>query len=278
MWNRYIVFVALSVVVLIEGCVDAPAAPTATASPPMVIISNSLPSGDSGTFVLVDAQQNLMVIYNPDRAGERLPPQSTFKLPNALIALETGAIEAHNSSIEPHPDDPIAFPQWAGRQTVDTAIRYSVVWYFQEVARHIGEDDMQHYLNLIEYGNRDISGGIDQFWLQSSLKISAVEQVHFIQALHQGTLPFAEPHMEIVRKAIILEQTEQYTLYGKTGTAQLSSERHFGWLVGYVEWTDGDVYYYALNLEATTDFESFGMRRMEQLRALLQAHAALPTS
>jgi beta-lactamase class D len=37
----------------------------------------------------------------------------------------------------------------------------------------------------ISYGNQDISGGIDQFWLSSSLKISPKEQADFMEALYK---------------------------------------------------------------------------------------------
>jgi hypothetical protein len=43
------------------------------------------------TFVLLDGATGMLARYNADRAAERFLPASTFKIPNSLIALETGA-------------------------------------------------------------------------------------------------------------------------------------------------------------------------------------------
>ena len=139
---------------------------------------------------------------------------------------------------------------WNHDQTLKSAVANSVVWYFQNVAREVGEQRMQHYLNLVDYGNNDISGGITKFWLNSTLKISADEQVDFIERLERSKLPFSQRTMEITKNLILLKTTEKGKFYGKTG----SSGEHgpngdpLGWFVGYVI-HDDKPFYFAVNLE-----------------------------
>ena len=45
------------------------------------------------------------------------------------------------------------------------AIAVSAFPVYQEIARRIGEERMQKYVDLFDYGNRNIGGGIDQFWV-----------------------------------------------------------------------------------------------------------------
>jgi beta-lactamase class D len=54
-------------------------------------------------------------------------------------------------------------PDWNRDHTLASAIRFSVVWYFQEIARRIGAARMQRYVDAFQYGNRDLSGGVDRF-------------------------------------------------------------------------------------------------------------------
>ena len=93
----------------------------------------------------------------------------------------------------PHPHEmerqASSIAAWNHDQTLASAMRHSVVWYFQRVATGIGEERMQRELDRIGYGNRDISGGLTRFWLQSSLKISPREQVGLLRALFNGSLP-----------------------------------------------------------------------------------------
>ncbi|MBK7660457.1 MAG: hypothetical protein IPJ28_15655 [Betaproteobacteria bacterium] len=48
--------------------------------------------GVSGTFVLDEPGANRLRAYDEARASERFLPASTFKIPHALIGLETGAV------------------------------------------------------------------------------------------------------------------------------------------------------------------------------------------
>jgi len=109
------------------------------------------------------------------------------------------------------------FDMWGRDHTLRSAIRNSVVWYYQEIARKVGEENYKKYLQQIGYGNQDISGGLDSFWLSSSLKISADEQLEFLKKLYANELGFSKRSTDIVRDILVLEKTEDYTLSAKTG-------------------------------------------------------------
>ena len=129
-----------------------------------------------------------------------------------------------------------------------SAICNSVVWYYQELARRVGEEQMRAYVEAAAYGNADISGNIDSFWLDGALRISPDEQVEFLKRLYLNGLPFSQRSMDIVKDIIVLEETDTYKLSGKTGSA-IRIEVYQGWFVGYLE-TDDNVYFFATNFES----------------------------
>lgn len=186
------------------------------------------------------------------RSSEAYLPASTFKIPNALFALETGAV----SSVEERftwdgkersiGGKPIA--AWNKSQTLREAFRNSTVWVFQEVARRIGPERMSRLVIDCGYGNADISGAaIDQFWLQSRsrLRITALQQIAFLEKLWGSSLPAKRDNMAAVRDIMKLESTDKGTLFGKTGWA---TDQKIGWFVGVVE-HDGKPHAFALNLD-----------------------------
>ena len=139
---------------------------------------------------------------------------------------------------------------WNKDHDLHSAIANSVVWYYQEVARRIGKETMQKYIDEVGYGNKDISGGIDKFWLGSSLKISPNEQVEFLRKLYFGELPFSERNMDIVKDIMRLDSLPSGAVFsGKTGTG-LNAERtgtNLGWFVGTVE-LGSNLYIFATNI------------------------------
>ncbi len=226
------------------------ASPTATTAPASEVRPDleKYFQGFSGAFVLYDLNANRSIRYNPERCAKRFLPASTFKILNALIGLETGVIPDENYVI-PWDGTHYDVPAWNQDNTLKTAIQNSVVWYFQELARRVGEQRMQQYVDAAGYGNQDISGQIDSFWLAGGLRISADEQVAFLQRLYQGDLPFSSRSMNIVKEILVLEKTDSYQLSGKTGSVQRVTPNE-GWFVGYLE-TRGDVYFFATNYESS---------------------------
>lgn len=203
-------------------------------------------AGVEGTFVLYDLQQDQYFVHNSKRANTRFLPASTFKIFNSLVALEVGAVKNENQVLK---WDGVQrpFPEWNQDQTMRTAIKDSVIWFYQEIARRVGQERMQRYINLTNYGNQNISGGIDQFWLQGGLQISAKEQIDFLVKLYRDQLPFSQRTMNTVKDILINERTPTYVLRGKTGWLWDASPNQ-GWYVGYLERGDR-VYFFAINID-----------------------------
>ncbi len=235
--------------------------------------------GIDGTFVLFDSAANRFVRHDPERAARRFSPASTFKVPNALIALENGVVSGPEFVIRwdsvRDPRQPRR-PEWWRDHTLRTAIRVSAVWYFQEVARRTGEERMRAGLAKIGYGNQDITSGIDRFWLNGSLRVSADEQVAFLRRLHAGRLGFSPRATDAVKEILVLEEGPGWRFSGKTGAYRTDDgDRMVTWLVGYVE-RDGNVYVFACNAEGSSDavFPS----RATRPRAILAHLGLLPPS
>jgi len=215
--------------------------------------------GLDATFVLYDRTSGRLRRYDAERAAVRFSPCSTFKIPNSLIALESGVVDGADTSKawneKKHPCD----LERQGKERCDTlsrdhtlrsALKNSVVWYYQEIATEVGEPAMQRYVDVFDYGNRDLTGGVDRFWLSSSLLISADEQIAFLRRFYDGKLGSAR-NTEVVKDILVVEETETYRLSAKTGMGLTPQGRPLGWWVGYVERGDR-VYFFALNVEADT--------------------------
>ena len=199
-----------------------------------------------GTFVLLELESGRILRHNPERAARRFGPCSTFKIPNSLIALEQGVAADEYHRIRWNQTKYPAkgfFPKpWQQDHSLETAIQYSVVWYYRELALAIGTDRMQRALARMDYGNRDISAGLDRFWLDNSLQISADEQVVFLESFYTEKLGFSPRSTQIVKHILVLEHGADYRLSAKTG----SNGKGLGWLVGYVE-KGGRTWVFALN-------------------------------
>ncbi|HEX9061077.1 MAG TPA: class D beta-lactamase [Clostridia bacterium] len=207
-------------------------------------------TGYDGCFVLYDKAKNEYTIYNESKSKKQVPPCSSFKIVNSLIGLETKVVEDENTVFK---WDGTKYPieSWNRDHTLKSAVSNSVVWYFQRLASQVGKERMQEYIDRVNYGNRDISGGITEFWLQSSLKISPMEQVGILKQFYDYKLPFSKRNIDIVKSIILLSDENGVKLSGKTGSGPIHGSDKYvnGWFVGYVE-RGQNVYIFATNIEA----------------------------
>ncbi|MET0624277.1 MAG: penicillin-binding transpeptidase domain-containing protein [Pyrinomonadaceae bacterium] len=212
----------------------------------------------NGAFVLYDLKRDRYLRYNEARCRERFSPFSTFKIPNSLIGLDTGVITDADFLIKwdekkypAHSRDTLPFSAWWQDQTLRTAFKRSVVWYYRELALKVGEKRMKEYVQKLHYGNEDVSGPLNNFWLGSSLKVSADEQVDFLKRFYKEELPVAKRSTQLVKEIMTLEETPDHRLSGKTGGGPLGENRYLGWFVGYVE-TKDNTYFFATEIEGPT--------------------------
>ncbi len=200
-------------------------------------------AGVSGSFVLFDRNKNEWSIYNEKDSQKRVSPCSTFKILNSLIGLETGVVQDENTLFK---WDGIRYqiPAWNGDHTLASAFSASVVWYYQRLASGVGKERMQRFLDETHYGNANLSGGLTTFWLDSSLRISPLEQVLFLREFYASELPFSPKNIDTVKRIMVLARGNGSVLSGKTGFAG----GHLAWFVGYLE-TDDNVLFFATKVE-----------------------------
>lgn len=203
-------------------------------------------AGVEGTFILYDLNAETYLVHNSPRANTGFIPASTYKIFNSLVALETKSIQDEHEIIA-WDGTQRDIEAWNKDHNLHTAIQNSVVWFYQELARRIGAEKMQHYVALAGYGNQDIRGGIDRFWLEGELRITPREQVDFLRKLYHNELPFSQRSMDIVKEILIYEEGDDYVLSAKTGWGQRFTPE-IGWFVGYLE-RDDNVYLFAINID-----------------------------
>ena len=205
-------------------------------------------SGYEGSFVLYDLNGDTWNIYDMEQATLRTAPDSTYKIYDALFGLEEGVI-APNDSFMAWNETDYPFEAWNADQDLYSAMQSSVNWYFQEIDKQIGSSAIQGYIQKIGYGNENISADLSSYWMQGTLKISPVEQVQLLTALHSNRFDFTPENVKAVKNAICLFSSEGKNLYGKTGTGRVDGQDVNGWFVGYIE-AAGNTYFFATNIQA----------------------------
>ena len=207
--------------------------------------------GYNGSFVLYDLNTDRWSIYNENQASVRVSPDSTYKIYDALFALEEGIIS---------PDDSVLtwdgtlypFESWNQDQTLASALSVSANWYFQELDRQMGTDVIRSRIREIGYGSEDISGSLDAYWMESGLKVSPIEQVELLTGMYRNTFDFAPENIRAVKDGLRLSSSPAGTLYGKTGTGQVDGQNVNGWFVGFAETAD-NTYFFAVNIRAESN-------------------------
>ena len=208
---------------------------------------SSLFGSYDGSFVLYNAGADIWEIYNEKDAGTRVSPDSTYKIYDALMALESGIITPDSSSMTWDGTE-YGFDAWNSDQDLTTAMQNSVNWYFQSLDRQAGRDTVADFYDRIGYGNRDTSGDIGSYWMESTLKISPVEQVELLTELYYNEFGFSQENTDAVKDSLKLSYGQTGTLSGKTGTGMVDGKNVNGWFVGYVEQAE-NVYFFAVNIQ-----------------------------
>lgn len=187
-----------------------------------------------GCFTMLNNTDGKVTVYNMELDTMRMTPASTFKMAYALIGLQTGIVTDENMKIK---WDGItrANKDWNKDLSLKEAFKVSSVPYFQEMARRIGRDTMQQWIDSLAYGNQNIQGPIDSFWLNNQLKISPDEQLGFLKKLYFDQLPFRKTVHQTVRDMMLQEDNTLYKLSYKTGWGVDENKNNIGWVAGWIE-------------------------------------------
>ncbi len=207
------------------------------------------------TFVVIDCATGERSVFRPERARMPLAPCSTFKIWNTLIGLEQGVLSSPTQPFWKWDGEKRFLPDWNRDLTLEEAFRASCVPAFQQLAREIGAEAMQRWLDRIGYGDRNTSAGLDVFWLptkgRTTILITPEQQAELLVRLVKGELPFSAKAQAVLKEVMRAKTTERGTLYGKTGSgADDGGNFNLGWFVGYVE-SDGRTFAFALNLRGS---------------------------
>lgn len=223
------------------------------------------------TFAMFEAVSGTLSVCDVDRARTPFLPASTYKVPHALIALETGVASGPDWMI-PWDGNERAVTAWNVDTTLASGMANSTVWYYQEIARNVGYERMTRWVDKIDYGNEDIGPVQDltHFWLDGRLRTSALDQVEFLDRLRRQALPASAEHQQAVADMMRIPiDGSPLDLRAKSGAvlpihpdtgditqsqaveSRLGSVSRVGWYVGWVQRAeeDGGAVVFALNLD-----------------------------
>ena len=228
----------------------------------------------NAAVVVYDVNNKIYHQYNPEKCNIRYPAYSTYKVAATLFALESGVENKGNFTLQ---YDSIKYPlkdwmknrnpykYWYNSHNLESALKYSVNWFYQELNQIIGEEAYIDYLEKAGFGNKNIATDYKTSWLSGELQISGIEQITFLKNLNDKKLNgFSRLSQERTKQIMLDRKGENYKLYGKTGTGKLNEEEYIGWYVGIME-TSSNTFVFALNITANSLQEIYKSNRQNSI-------------
>jgi bla regulator protein BlaR1 len=164
--------------------------------------------GTDGCFVLYQNKLNKYWMYNGFLSNDPVSPDETFDIFRTLMGLQLELIK-----------------------TMD------------EEMPSIGQEDLAAFMEELNYGNKDVTGPSESYWLQSSLKITPVQQVELLRRLYIQVLPFSETYQTQTKEQLFIENFGASKLYGKVSSSPTGN----AWFMGFVE-KENTAYFFAVRL------------------------------
>jgi beta-lactamase class D len=228
-----------------------------------------------GCFAMKDNGTGKFTVYNLARYRDSsYLPASTFKIVNSLIGLQTGKI-TNDSMVIKWDGTKRWLDDWNKDLTMYEAFRVSSLPYYQEVARRIGKDTMQFWLDSLKYGVKSVKdkviirSAVDSFWIDNSIKITPDEQLGLVSKLYFDQLPFFKSYQEVVKRAMLFEDKTNYRLSYKTGWGLDEKGNNIGWVAGWIE-ENNHPYFFVLNIESPEKDFNMTTVRMKILKDILK--------
>jgi len=215
--------------------------------------------GINGCAVLFDPKKNIYSFYNDAMCEQEVSPYSTFKIISTLMGLENGVIESAASTMEYNGTQyPIA--EWNEDLGLREAFQSSCIWYFRQIIDAVGEDEVKKELDALSYGNCNVSewngsstnsiSELNGFWLNSSLKITPLQQVKILAGIFEGQSIYSDENISTLKEIMQVEDNGIQKIYGKTGSGSDQA-----WFVGFSE-ENNDKVYFAIFLDDNTQRET----------------------
>ena len=243
---------------LLLACVDSGVPGPEAEKPAEQVQSTALQTiidsaGVDGTILVFDPVKNHFISNDFEWCDKGFLPASTFKIVNSIIALETGVVEDDSTLFE-WDGKPRRLKAWEEDLIFRDAFHRSCVPCYQQVAREIGPARMRHYLDTLQYGSMVVdSASIDVFWLEGNSRITPFQQVDFLYRFYHGLLPISRRTVGIMKRLMVIDNTDEYILSGKTGWA-IRQGNNIGWFVGFLEF-DGNTIFVATNVKPDSAFD-----------------------
>lgn len=209
-----------------------------TSDKPKRLFPDPLPEQTS-CFLLYELNEGKVIeVRNQERCQTRLTPNSTFKVPLAVMAIDQGLIK-NEKTLFKWDGKPRFLESWNKDQTAKDWMVNSAVWVSQDLTKKMGMLQVEKYLKAFDYGNKDFSGSLTEAWLSSTgkdtLKISAYEQLEFMRRLFKNELPVSAKAMDLSKKLLVSEvSTLESLLSGKTGSGFMGETGRIGWYIGHI--------------------------------------------
>jgi beta-lactamase class D len=187
-----------------------------------------------GCFTMLNNSDGTITVYNLGMDTTRVLPSGTFNIANALVSLQTGIAIDENMLIK---WDGVIRPNqaWNKDLSLTDAFKLASEPHFQTLARSIGMDTMKNFVDSLSYGNKNIQGSVDSFWLNNSLKISPDEQLGLMKQLYFDQLPFRASVQQAVRNMMVKEDNTLYKLSYQVGAGFDEKRNQIGWVAGWIE-------------------------------------------
>lgn len=211
-------------------------------------------SNVDGCFSFLNNQKGTVTVYNLKLDTVRLSTGNSFNILNSLIGIQAGKISNENTVLDTDSAQ-------KSDLTFKQAFHNSSTLFFQELARQIGKDTMQLWVDSLNYGNKNISDPVDSFWLNPHLKISPDEQLGFMSKLYFEQLPFQKYAQQMVQDQMLQEDNTLYQISYATGTGIDEKDNSFGWVLGWIV-ENRHVYFFVTYLETpdkNTDLKATGI-------------------
>lgn len=222
---------------------------------------------------MLNNTDGVITVYNMGMDTARFTPASTFKILNSLIGLQSGVITDENMVIK-WDGTRRSRTEWNKDMNMKEAFKVSSVPYYQEVARRIGKDTMQQWIDSVAYGNKNMNGPVDSFWLNNNLKISPDEQLGFLKKLYFDQLPFRKSVQQIVRNVMLQEDNTLYKLSYKTGWGFDEQNNNIGWVAGWIE-ENRHVYFFVTLIRSADPKIDIRSVRMDITKDILKHYGFL---
>ncbi|MEA4987534.1 MAG: penicillin-binding transpeptidase domain-containing protein [Anaerovorax sp.] len=194
-------------------------------------------NGINGCAVVFMPAENTYYFYDKEMCEREVSPCSTFKIASTLMGLNNQIITSEESTMDYNGANyPIT--EWNRDLNLKDAFQTSCVWYFHQIVNKVGKDEVKIELEKLGYGNCDISEwdgsninpseDLNGFWLESSLKISPLQQTNILINIFENKTDYSRENIDILKKIMRIDESN---IYGKTGTGV---DGH-AWFAGFAE-------------------------------------------